>query len=114
MTYRLNGVDLALQPETAHWNSRESFGMDGGGHPVYPRNRTFEMRWGFMSMSEFNQLMSFYSPTGTVVATLPRWNSTPYAFYDYTGCTMAEPEVGDFFEEYVSEVRLVIMRVPTG
>lgn len=114
MPYKINGTQLTLQPETGAWVGRQDFGLDGGGHPVYPRNRQFELRWGFMSASEFKEIRDFYQAvtTGTVVVTLPQFGAATYTFYDYSGCTLREPEVGTYFEEYVSEVRLLVMNIP--
>ncbi len=115
MTYKINGTDLTLQPETGQWNAqRSSYGTDGGGHGIFPRAHTFEMKWSFMSMAEFNQLYNFYlttSVTGTAVAMLPEYGAATYQFREYSGTVLQEPESGAFFEEYVSDVRLVINRI---
>jgi len=116
MPYRINGTEITLQPESGGWIDRASLGLDGNGHPIYPPTRQFELRWSFMSASEFNQLLGFYDlvgSTGTVVATLPRWHTGSYSFFDYTGCVLQEPSVGAYYEEYLTEVRLVVSSVRT-
>ncbi len=113
MSYAINGTSLILQPEQGQWNTRESYGIDGNGHSIYPAIRAFELQWSFMSTDEFKQVNDFYlsAITGTVVASLPKIGATPYAFFDYSGCVMNDPEVGAFFETYVSDVRLVISSI---
>jgi hypothetical protein len=116
MPYKINGTDLTLQPESGQWVTREKYGVDGSGHSVVPRLRKFELSWGFVSMSEYQQIENFYSTvsvTGTAVVTLPQWNASAYQFYDYSGCVIQPPEQGVFFEEYVSNVRLIISNIAT-
>jgi len=116
MTYKINGSAITLQPAEGQWKDRESIGVDGNGHAVYSGKREYEMRWGFMLASEFNQLVTFFNTvgnTGTAVVSLPQYGASSYAFYDYTGCVLREPESGDFFEQYVSDVRLLVVKINT-
>lgn len=115
MPYQINGTDLTLQPEMGAWVNRQGYGKDGSGHEVYPRNRQFELRWGFISIADFQQLRNFYEAvtTGTVVVSLPQFGAASYSFYSYSGCVLREPEVGAYFEEYLSDVRLIVTNIPT-
>ena len=116
MTYKVDGTAFTLQPTTGRWDNRESIGVDGNGHAVDPAFREFELRWVFMSVREFQQLQNFYDAignTGTAVLSLPKYGDSSYAFYDYTGCVLREPEVGEYFEQYVSDVRLLVVKVRT-
>ena len=116
MTYKINGSTITLQPTTGKWEARDPIGVDGNGHAVYSSMREFEMRWGFMSMSEFQELQGFYDSignTGTAVVSMPQYGASTYTFYDYTGCVVREPEAGEFFEQYVSDVKLLIVKVST-
>jgi len=117
MTYKVNGTDLILQPETGQWNAqRSSYGTDGGGHGIFPRAHTFELKWGFMSASEFSQLYSFYlttSVTGTATVDLPEYGAATYQFRSYSGTILQEPEIGNFFEGYYSDVRLIVNKIIT-
>lgn len=113
-TYAIQGTDFTLPPTRGRWVDRENLGMDGGAHPVYPAVRTFEMSWQLISMSDLSQITGFYNSvqnTGTVSADLPKWNGVPYQFQRYSGCTLGEPSVGEFFNEYVQEVKLLIYNV---
>lgn len=114
MAYKINGTNITIQPETGKWVDRDKLGRDGNGRNVYVGPREFELQWGLISMSEWNQLQVFFSSvgaTGTAVVTLPKYNSTSYAYYDYSGCVLDEPTVGEFFEEFVSDVRLLITKI---
>ena len=116
MTYKINGSTITLQPTQGSWDKRESIGIDGNGHAVYSALREFEMRWGFMSMSEFQEMQNFYDSignTGTAVVSLPQYGASSWTFYDYTGCVLREPEVGEYFKQYVSDVRLLVVKVST-
>lgn len=116
MSYVINGTTLTLQPTTGKWDNRESIGVDGNGHAIYSGKRQFELRWGFMKMSEFNEILSLYDAigsTGSAVVQLPKFDGTSYAFQEYSGCVLREPEVGEYFEMYVSDVRLLIVKINT-
>ena len=104
--YRFNGTSLLIQPTEGQWDKRTQYGNDGIGHPIYATPRNFNLSWGFMNTEEFQQLMSFYSPTGTIVASLPGWNVTPYTFIPYSGTVMSEPEVGAYFDNYYTDVKV--------
>jgi len=114
MTYAIAGTALSLQPETGKWLPRAELGVDGSGHPVYPALREFEMGWSLMDAASWNQLCNLFdtvSTTGTVVASLPEYGAAAYAFKSYSGCTLLEPEVGEYFEEHVVGVRLVLLNI---
>jgi hypothetical protein len=117
MSYKVNGTEFTLQPETGQWNAqRSSYGTSGGGHGIYPRAKTFELKWGFLSASEFNQLLNFYlitSSTGTVVMDLPEYGSSTYQFKSYSGTIIQEPETGSFFEGFYSDVRIIVNQIIT-
>ena len=49
--------------------------------------------------------------TGTAIFDLPQWGAPDYMYYGYSGCTMQEPTVGDYFNGWITDVRLIIMKV---
>lgn len=115
-SYALNGTRFILQPTEGHWDARDNLGTDGGGHPIYPSTRKFEINWGLAAPSDVKQILDAYnsvSNTGTIVFDLPKWGDTDYTFYSYSGCTMQEPEVGAYFNGFITDVRLVINKVRT-
>lgn len=115
-TYALNNTDFQLQPTTGKWVERTNYGVDGGGHPVYPATRKFEAEWVLISPTDAKQIIDFYNlvgSTGTVTACLPEWGNTNYTFKNYSGTTLSEPEVGTYFQGYIESVKLLIMNVRT-
>lgn len=115
-TYAFNGTPLTLQPTEGRWIDRESYGVDGFGHPIYPAVRQFEMTFVLASISDFNQLLLAYNAvahTGTVVVDLPQYDAQAYVFKSYTGCTLEEPYRDTFFNEYQQNIRLVVMNIRT-
>lgn len=112
-TYSFNGSTLLLMPTEAGWVTRDEIGISGNARPTYPAVRQFEMRWEFMDMASFAQIQALYDAiqsTGTVVVDLPKYATAPYQFYSYSGCTLKEPSVGNFFEQNVTDVSLLILR----
>ena len=113
-SYAINGIQFVLQPTEGHWEDRDTLGMDGGGHPVYPSTRTFEISWVLASPTDVKQIIDAYnavSNTGTVVFDLPKWGDMDFTFYSYSGCTMQEPVIGPYFNGYITDVKLVIHKV---
>lgn len=115
-SYAMNGTNLSLQPTEGRWNQRDTYGFDGGGHPIYGTFRTFELTWQLISTSDLAQMINFFnsvSSTGTVVCDLPQYGASAYQFRRYSGCTLNEVLVGTYFEEYVQDVSLLILRIQT-
>lgn len=114
MTYKINGTSITLQPSTGKWADREQIGVDGNGRAIYSAFRDFELTWELISVSDYQQLKNFFDTigsTGTVVATLPQYGASSYADYDYTGCVLRDPQVGEYFETYISNVKMLIVHV---
>lgn len=115
-TYALNGVDLFLPPTTGKWLTKDALGLDGFGHPILPAIKNFELSWQLISISDFNQLYTSFlsvSNTGTIAVDLPQFSAADYRFNRYSGCIVQEPEVGEYFNEYLSNVRLLITNIRT-
>lgn len=115
-TYAFNDVSFTLQPTTGKWAERTSYGVDGGKHPVYSQLRNFELTWGLISPSDAKQIIDTYNSvgnTGTVVACLPEWGATEYQFKNYSGSTMQEPTVGEYFQGFIKEVKLLLLGIRT-
>ena len=113
-SYAVQAVEFNLQPSRGRWLDRDVLGVDGGAHPVYPAVRSFEMSWQLINASDLAEIIGFYNQvqnTGTVAVDLPAWNGNPYQFQRYSGCTLSEPMVGEFFNEHTQEVRLLIYNV---
>ena len=116
MPYGINGSGFALQPSIGRWTQRDNLGTDGGGHPIYPAVRQFEMQWELSSQAELKELIDYFSlvsNTGTAVVSLPQYGAPSYIFKNYSGCTLSEPEFGEYFEEYSKSVSLLVFNVRT-
>lgn len=113
-TYAINTTQITLQPTEGRWNERQDYGFDGLGHPIYSQVATFELRWQLISPSDLSQIINFFaqvSNTGTVAVDLPKWGDSQYSFYRYSGCTLSNVRVGEFFNEYYTDARLLIYNV---
>lgn len=116
-SYSFNGVDLTLPPTTGKWNERTNYGIDGNGHPTYSSLRSFEMKWELISTSDLNQIIGYYNlvgNTGTVTSCLPDWGNAAFTFRNYSGTTLQEPTVGEFYQGYVQSVTLLVLNVRTN
>lgn len=118
MPYRINNITLLTQPTAGGWVPRESLGVDGNGHAIYPSMREFEMVWDYIDLDMSHQLQDFYdtvSNTGTVTVDLPLFNDVGATgtYQAYSGCVLREPEFGQYFEYHRGDVKLLIVRIRT-
>jgi hypothetical protein len=116
MPYKINGVEITLQPTSGQWLPRKEKGIDGNSHKVYPPTREFELRWDLISVSEFYQLQDFFDAlpvTGSYIVDLPKYKDTIWEFVSYTGCIIDEPEANPYFETYRLEAKLLITNIRT-
>lgn len=115
-TFAFNGTTLSLSPTTTQWGNKDEIGTGGDGHGIYPAITDYTMEWVLMPTSDFKQLQDFYlvsSTTGSVVADLPEYGNVDYIFKSYTGTILTRPQVGKYFAEHVSDVRLVLRNIRT-
>lgn len=113
-SFAFNGTELTLCPTEGRWLERNVLGYDGSGHPIYPRVRSFEMTWQLLSPAEFDEIRDYFesvSNTGTVAADLPQWSAADYRYARYSGCILSEPTAGAYFNEYITEARLLITNI---
>lgn len=114
-TYAINGQALPLEPTEGSWISQRSLGRSGAGFEVLSPVFSFELKWGLMKKSEFNDLMQIaYAASGTYRAvTIPDFDSDDYEFYTYSGCIVNKPTVSRYFAENVTGVTLMITHIRT-
>jgi hypothetical protein len=114
--WQINGNRI-LEPTTGRWLPRRPLDVQGDNRPIYPGVRSFELRYQLTSSEEWATLQANYrniESSGTVTARLPEFptiTGSPYAFREYSGCTMAEPSIGQFFETYPRSVVLLIHNI---
>lgn len=116
-SFGVNGTNFILPPSQFGWSERQEFGEDGGGHPIYSAYRSFDISWELCHPNDMKQILDAYalcSTTGTVSFDLPQWAADGYKFATYSGCTMKEPAMGNYFNEYIQNVKLRIQMVRTN
>lgn len=116
MTYKINGVELSLQPTTGKWMPRLLIDVDGNGYPVYSAVREFELMFQLTEPTDFQQLQNAFNSlgvTGTAVVDLPAYATGTYSFFPYSGCVLREPEMAEYFSEHHMNVRLLITNIRT-
>ena len=116
MAYTINGTTLTLQPTSGRWIDRPILGFSGNGHPEYAGVREFELRWQLSSRSDANQLQGLYDAlnvTGTAAVGLPKYRTSTWEFYTYSGCTLGEPSSAEFFEKHETEIILMVYGIVT-
>jgi hypothetical protein len=118
MPYKINSTTILTQPTAGGWVARETLGVDGNGHAIYPSLREFEMVWDYIDLDTSHQLQDFYdtvSNTGTISVDLPLFNDVGATgtYQTYSGCVMREPEFGQYFEYHRGDVKLLIVRIRT-
>ena len=63
------------------------------------------------------QILDVYNTvgnTGTVTTCLPQWGANGYDFRNYSGTTLSEPVMGNYFQGYLEDFRLLILNVVTN
>jgi len=116
-TYAVNNVNFTLPPTSGHWLERTNYGIDGEGHVLYPATRSFEMVWELISTDDASQIIGFYnaiSSTGTSVVCLPDWGNSNFLFRNYSGCTLVEPTINEYFQGYITNMSLKILNIRTN
>lgn len=111
--YKVNGVQLR-KPTTARWLEKKGYGSSGVGNSIYGGYRDFELKWDFLTHSEFQTIESafkFSQNSGSVVVELPYFAGNSFVAREYSGCYLTCPELGDYFEGYYSGVTLVVKKV---
>ena len=116
-SYAINGTTFTTEPSSGKWMPRKILGFDGAGHPIYPATREYELDFDFIDMQSANQLINFYntvSNTGTVTIDLPQFNRSDWSFVSYSGCTLGELEMSEYFMSYPSKAKLLVYKIITG
>lgn len=110
-SFGINGTDFTLQPTSGRWIPQLSVGITGDGHSIYPAIHEFECRWSLSAQDDLNQIQTFRDAivlTGTASVDLPAYRGSSYVFQTYTGCTLYEPDRGQYFSEHTTEFVLII------
>jgi hypothetical protein len=110
--YKLNGVNVPVQPSESRWVAPTPLGEDGNGHPIYPEIYEFEMHWGVLEPAEWTSIYGFFylaGTTGTTTATIQCFTGTTVdEDATYTGCIVRQPERGNLIAGYILNSQVVI------
>jgi hypothetical protein len=113
MPYIIDGTTI-LAPSSGQWTPRRAISITGEGRPIYPDVREFRLRWQLMPIDRFDEIYGAWEnvqATGTSVASLPDLLASTYVFREFSGCFLQEPTVGEYFQEYVTNVALTITNI---
>lgn len=115
-SYGVNGTDFTLQPTYGRWIPLAPLGFTGDGHPIYSAIHEYEIHWSLTSQADLNQIQIFRDSTlltGTAIVDLPIYRGASYIFTSYTGCTLYEPDRGQYFVDHTSEFVLIVGNIRT-
>jgi hypothetical protein len=116
MAYKIGGTELSLQPSSGRWVILDPLGIGISGMARYPAVKQFELLWDLMPLADYAQLYSLYesqSLTGTYVVELPDIEDNAWAFREFSGAVINHPTAGEYFQEHISDVSLVIRNIRT-
>lgn len=111
--YKIDGSTI-FTPTSGRWVPRRPIDVQGDNRPIYSGVRAFELKWRLMSNEDWADLQIFFNTvaaTGTHVVQIPGYPTAgqqAYAFREYSGVVMTEPQVGPYFETYPSNVTLIL------
>jgi hypothetical protein len=111
--YKINGIEVA-DPMSGEWVPNRPLDTSGEGRPVYSPLREFRIRWNLMSIADLDELRDEWEKdqaTGTVTVDLPDLKQSSYAFRTFSGCHLEEPQAGQYFEQYASDIVLVVTSI---
>lgn len=109
-----NGTILSAQPSEHHWVERDVIGTDGNGVNIYVAPREYELKYDFLDTDQWGEIYNYFlaqNVTGSIVASLPKWNTSPYVMYAYSGTIIREMTYEGWFQNYYQGVRLLIVRI---
>lgn len=107
-----NGTGLMINPTTAQWLDPDQIGVSGDGHAIYPALKEFRLSFNLVSQGEWFELYSYFkrvSFTGTLVCSLPDFESNTFAYRNFSGCILRYPSMNQYFnEEWLNEVSVSV------
>ena len=116
MPYQINGTDIDIEPASGRWMPRDTFGIDGNGHPLYSAVRQYRIEWSALTPAQHNQLQGFFEDvitTGTATVQLPEFGASTYTFKNYSGCVLREPNVDRYYAENLLDTSLLVTNIDT-
>lgn len=112
-TFKINNVTLP-SPSNHHWILPNSKGINGNGVAIYEPYYSYELLWNYLSQSDYNTIFQTWLGTynsGTSVINVPQINTSNYQFHEYSGVVVDIPTVGDYNENYLGNVKIMIRKI---
>jgi hypothetical protein len=112
--YKINGVELPLEPTQAAWKDRRVLGYDGNNVAIYEPTYTFVMAWDAVGPDVFYALRQFWlslQSTISIPVTIPAKENIAYVFETYTGCVVDEPVSQAFFVKFLLRVTMNVRNI---
>lgn len=117
--YVINGTTIPC-PSMGRWLPRRPLDVQGDNRPIYAPVRAFELTWEIQYYEDWGVLIASFEEiqsTGTAVVELPAYPTATgqaFAFQEYSGATLGEPVVGEFFhQEFPTSISLIIGNIRT-
>lgn len=114
MGYKVNDTEITLQPTSGRWLPPKVIAKSGHGHEIEEPYFEFELKWELVAPSDYNQLLTWYNSigqTGTCSVYLPEYGGATYAYHGYSGCVLSRPQLDIYFQEYIQNVTLRVMKI---
>lgn len=114
--YRINGHPI-FEPTAGRWLPRNALDRQGDNRTIYSEFREFQLEWALVEYEDWAAMQVLFDAvesTGTSVVRIPAYptvTGTAYAFREYSGVLIDEPQVDAFFETHPTRMVLMIRNV---
>ena len=112
--FEINGNDLP-NPTEFKWILPEVRGIDGFGNKRFDPYYSMEIRWDYLTQEEFysgiNRVYLGHFNSGSATSRLPEYYGATYGFKNYSGTIIDRPEVSNYVQNFVKDVKLIIRKI---
>ena len=112
--YKINGVALPT-PRECQWQAPQEKGIRGDGTKLYNPYYSVEIRWMFLTATEYALLYTTWQGTynsGTATVDLPQYKNATYQFHQYSGTIIDMPDAQNPLDyEYYPNVKMTIRKI---
>jgi len=114
--YRINGHPI-FEPTAGRWLDRDAVDVQGDSRVIYSEFRSFQLEWSLVEYEDWGAMQVLFNAvesTGTSVVRIPAFptvTGTAYAFREYSGVLIDEPQVDAFFETHPTRMVLMIRHI---
>lgn len=112
--FQINGNSIP-NPTESKWVLPEVRGIDGFGYKRFDPFYSYELRWDFLTQEEFYsgvwRIYQGHFLSGGARVQLPSYDNPTYGFETYSGTIMDRPEIGNYYQNHVRDVKLTIRKI---